>query len=56
MKPKILILKIETYSIKKTIQIIRAMMGQELFTLGEGMEKEYIKEVGPWKHIKKKGK
>ena len=51
-----MILKVVTKSKKKTIQIFRAVMGQELYELGEGMEKEYIKEVGPWKHIKKEGK
>lgn len=56
MEEKTLIIKVVTKSEIKTMQIISAMTGQEVYILGEGMEKEYIDERGPWEHIKKKGK
>ncbi len=52
---KTIILKIETKSIKKTLQMIVPIMGCEVYELEESLVKETLIRMKRWKHLKKRG-
>ncbi len=53
---KTIILKIETESIEKTLQMIVPIMGCDVYEMANPRQRDVVDRRCDWKHLRKKGK